>query len=387
MRTNENVLRIWESLRSNHLEILGTWTPGELIYRETMYDYQADLANGLNVRQASRIGMAKAILTTKADTIELNEPLMVRAWPSLVVQVAAIRIARRALRRDFRVVTYAIENHPPNQTVGSFLGISAKSVPVMLLVRTVLRFITGPVDAVAFGSGAAEDNYSAFVRWHQRTEQLTVLELPAPCTCTSATGTALEDSNISNDKNGVLFVGEFSDRKGVRKLLDAWESTRRHDTSLTIIGKGPLEKEVVNRAKVRNDIVVKIDPTRSEIHQMLWDARVVVLLSRRERRWREQLGLPIAEGLSHGCSIVSTDATGYSSWLRHHNHEIVSEDASPNDVANAIETSILKSDSAKTLATLPTTDIRKEVDTWLHQTRLRAVTELADPLSEPPTRR
>ena len=52
--------------------------------------------------------------------------------------------------------------------------------------------------------------------------------------------------------------------------------------------------------------------------------------------WREQVGLPIVEGLSYGCTIVTTTETGLAGWLSEHRHRVLPADANEAQLAAAI---------------------------------------------------
>ena len=135
---------------------------------------------------------------------------------------------------------------------------------------------------------------------------------------------------------------------------------------LCLAGKGVLEGDLREAVEGRRDVAFEIDPPRDRIHQLLRSSAVVVLLSQRRPRWREQVGLPIVEGLAHGCRIVSTSETGLASWLADHGHVVLDAAASSDDIANGIARALQESASPVTvLQALPEIDGRIQADEWL----------------------
>jgi glycosyltransferase involved in cell wall biosynthesis len=166
----------------------------------------------------------------------------------------------------------------------------------------------------------------------------------------------------------VAFVGDLAERKGIALLLAAWSSIeeREPDARLTVIGKGDLESVVRNVADQHASIEMLVDPPRHEIHRTLAAAAVLVLLSQRTVTWREQVGLPILEGLAHGCQVVTTSETGIADWLQDHGHDVVGPLASAGDVADVVLTALRRRRSAASaLGDLPARDGRLAADDWL----------------------
>jgi glycosyltransferase involved in cell wall biosynthesis len=54
------------------------------------------------------------------------------------------------------------------------------------------------------------------------------------------------------------------------------------------------------------------------VHELLRTSAVVAMPSVRRPGWREQIGLPLVEGLTHGCRVVTTAETGLADDLRDH---------------------------------------------------------------------
>jgi len=137
---------------------------------------------------------------------------------------------------------------------------------------------------------------------------------------------------------------------------------------LHIIGKGPQLDEVRAWSSRHENVQLTVDPSRARIHEAYRRSESVVLLSQRVGAWREQVGLPIVEGLAHGCRIVTTDETGLADWLDSHGHTVI---AWPNDAEStrrALDRSmrtLLTPDQIR--ASLPRLDQRAAADHWMFQ--------------------
>jgi len=109
-----------------------------------------------------------------------------------------------------------------------------------------------------------------------------------------------------------------------------------------------------------------VDPPRPEIRDILAHSRVLVLPSQPSPTWREQVGLPIVEGLEQGCAIVATTETGLAPWLQEHGHAVVSRDADAAALARAIIGQVDAGDRAASIvASLPPLDGRLAADAWM----------------------
>jgi glycosyltransferase involved in cell wall biosynthesis len=182
--------------------------------------------------------------------------------------------------------------------------------------------------------------------------------LPAACGC----------DGLPAEPDVVLFVGAFQHRKGLPKLLESWpEVVRLRPTArLMLIGQGELVELAQQFTERTESVDLIIDPPRPEIHRQLRRASVLVLLSQPSPSWREQVGLPITEGLAHGCAIVCSSETGLAEWLSAHGHDVLPPDATTSTVADAILGALDRGRSAASvLSDLPTVDGRLSADRWL----------------------
>lgn len=356
------VVRVWREARSSHFELLRGMAPGILLYRKTNYSFDASLAEGLRIRRLGVLRTCVAITNRNVEAVELNEPTMVRAWGELLVYHLVIR-ANRMLRpsRRPRVVLFAIDN-------GDVLGEIARRVPPIAapFAREVARLVIGfqlrTFDRIVFGTSGAHHAYEELgLRTSAEIEVFE--EISNVCQCVNRWNLAKADQ-----PREVLFVGSFEERKGVRQLMAAWDALPQWvggTLRLRLVGTGPLESEVRVWSGAREDVDLEIDPVRSAVHDRYRRARVVVLLSQRQGAWREQVGLPLLEGLAHGCVVVATSETGIAAWLSSHGHEVLQPDADPVTIGAGILRALEVSECMDVLADLPADHVRSRADRWL----------------------
>jgi glycosyltransferase involved in cell wall biosynthesis len=331
--------------------------PARLIFAGTRYDFDRELAQGLELLELSGFRLIWHLLRTPYRVVEVAEPAIVERWPGRVAQIAAVRIRSLVSRRRTRVVTYCIGYADPAEEVATRWHLPP------LLARSVTRFwmrlLVTLIDRMSFGTAGAQQVYASYVG-AERLRGAKVFEaLPAPCSC-------IERSHGEGARGGVAFVGAVVERKGIRQLLAGWEARRDDGTALTLVGKGELVDEVESWATDRPEVTVVVDPPRDQIHDTLRRSSVLVLLSQRSGFWREQIGLPILEGLSHGCEVVATTETGLATWLERHGHQVVDPAASPVEIAAAIDRALAKAPTRNgSFDVLPHDDQRIIADHWM----------------------
>jgi glycosyltransferase involved in cell wall biosynthesis len=172
------------------------------------------------------------------------------------------------------------------------------------------------------------------------------------------------------DERRLVFLGAFDERKGVRQLLEAWPLVGDlvPDPELLLLGKGPLLDWVRDRAGSLRGVSLVIDPQREEIWSALSESRVLYLLSQPAPGWKEQIGLPIVEGLSVGLEVIASSETGIADWLTQNGHRVLGPDASAEAIAHAVAEALQTTrPRAEIVATLPDVDGRLVADRWLHR--------------------
>lgn len=349
--------RLYESVRTAHLERAHQLAPALIIYRERRYDFDTQLAEGLTMVQANPVKAAILLARLGPETVEINEPLMLSSLPGSLLALIGLRIGSLFTGRESTIVSYAIGNENP------FRQMSTNKLRTRLrrkMESVLARLLMHGIDRLAFGTEAAQSLYHDLlpVRTHSMAEKL-IPALPAPCTC---------DASMKPEENRVIYLGDLSHRKGFPALADAWPVLLAHhpNARLTILGKGALE-ELAHSMEVQHPSVeVQIDPERAEIHRQLRRAKVLVLPSQVTATWREQVGLPIVEGLAHGCRIVTTTQTGLSTWLSDHGHSTLEPEIDSEVLAETLRSQLGSPlDKDKVCAVLPDQDGRLAADAWL----------------------
>lgn len=356
--TAHDHVRVYQVLRSAHLERAHAQTPATFLFARRRYDFDPSLAAGLDLVGGSLPARALTVLRSRIRVLEVNEPLQRDGLATTALLVALARLRAFLTRRQLDVVTYAIENRYPFDRVP---GASWKSRLRRTGERRLSCFVAGRIDRIAYGTEAAAELYARTRGRQLRGAQSRIVPaLPAPCDCPAE----------PREAELVLFVGALAARKGVDRLLAAWPAVHaaRPAGRLAVIGIGPLEPLVRTAADTDPSVDLTVDPPRADIHRALRRARVLVLLSQPTADWREQVGLPIVEGLGHGATVVTTTETGLASWLAAHGHVVLAPDASTDAVAAAIEQALAADrPAASVLADLPAVDGRLAADEWLHR--------------------
>lgn len=312
-------VRLYRTVRTAHLERAAALPPATIVHGGRRADFDAALAAGLDLVPAGPWRAARTVVRARPAELEINEPLMRTALPRTALVLAALA----ATRRRPVVATYAIENLDPfTVPVTGWPGRWRRGRD-----RALARFVMRRVDRVVFGTAAAAELYGRVLPPPGSARAVTVPALPAPCGCGEPEPVA----------GSVLFVGSFEERKGLPELLAAWPevAATRPGARLTLVGTGPL-LPLAREAAQHRGVDLVLDPPRAEVHRRQREAAVAVLLSQPRPRWREQVGLPVVEGLAHGCTVVTTDQTGLAGWLTAHGHHVLPADAAPTRVAAAI---------------------------------------------------
>jgi hypothetical protein len=249
------------------------------------------------------------------ELMEVAEPLWLGEWVRAVRYVALARMARAVIpgRRRLTVATYAIENLDVGARV-SFRSLDAHPVlgaVAALLARALLGASLVSLDAIAFGTTGACENYSrAFGRRVARTTHAVLPPRLGECTvCGPAASTGVPREPT------MVFLGTPSERKGFPVLMAAWERCGAVDAGWQLVVADPSGEPA---PPVPPGVSILSAPARHAVHELLRTSAVVAMPSVRLRRWREQIGLPLVEGLAHGCRVVTTSETGLAEDLVGH---------------------------------------------------------------------
>jgi len=361
-------VRLYKTVRTAHLERAHQLAPAALVYRVRRYDFDDSLAEGLELVEAGAWSAAKLIAGSRIRALEINEPLWREIMPGAVLAVAATAFRRRGTPRPI-VVTYIIGNTDPFE--GTPTGWSPRALRARVrarIDRALGRYLWNRLDRIVYGTPDARDNYRKILGAPRRAQERLIVSLPA----------RPDDVPTGARPARVVFLGAFVERKGFDLVLDAWPlvCTARPDAQLLIMGKGPLEDRARDLAARDDAVELLVDPSRDTIRARLATCRVLALPSQRTPTWREQVGLPIVEGLEQGCRIVTTTEGGLAPWLAENGHSVIAAPSTSQDVASAIIAQLdAGDDPTVVLDTLPERDGRLEADDWLMKPTLAGIDE------------
>ena len=344
--------RLYRTLRSAHLERAHELPPAAILFRIKRYDFHEELARGLVVVQAHPLRAAWLLARSPVTTLEIGEPLMLSGVWASALAIGALRLRTLLGGHRSTIVSYALENADPFER-----PLRARPRLRRRINGVAARFVWQQTDRVVFGTDAARVTYRTALP--ERAKDLVsavIPALPAPCPCTTVDGF---------DAHRVVFLGAFVPRKGLPNLLAAWPLVTAvlPQARLTLMGKGALESRARQAAAMDPTIDLIVDPPRSEIHRQLRRARVLALPSQPTPTWREQVGLPIVEGLAHGCAIVTTTETGLATWLEEHGHDVVRPGCTEQQLADAVVHALRAPRPPS--SDLPPVDGRLAADAWL----------------------
>lgn len=350
-----------------HLERLATFEPGDFLYYKPMYDFDDVLARSLP--RVSRVGFAKVlwrVFSKRYSMLELAEPYTPSALPQNLAIVCVSRLSWLfpSRRPTTRLVTYAIENADLAEKLSAQTHLPRAITG--LVVRTLVGFCFSRFSRIAFGTAAAMDNYRALLG-RRRFERV-----PPERTLIWGLPTARPSLSPRADSRHVVFLGALDSRKGVSNLMAAWDDIEANvaGAQLTIVGKGPLENEVAGWAADRSAVTLLVDPPRSSIRDVLAHGSVLFLLSQPSPLWKEQIGLPILEGLEYGLEIVSSNETGIADWLAAHGHRVIDPKSPLRDVVESVSDALVYGRSQVDVAAdLPPEDGRLTADRWIYRGR------------------
>jgi glycosyltransferase involved in cell wall biosynthesis len=221
------------------------------------------------------------LLTAPFDLVEVDQiPIL----PLLVVKMVCL------IRRKPMVATW-------HEVWGkdywqSYLG--RLGTVAALVERLVLRL---PDQVIAVSEGTAE-----------RVRHVSGRRMPVVVGYNGIDPDEIFEAPVENPGTDLLFVGRLLHHKGVDGLIDAVAELSRRGTllSLTIVGKGPEDTELRQRAaahKLTSQITFTGElPAHAEVIGRMKSARLMVFPTR-----REGFGLAAVEAMACGTPVITTD--------------------------------------------------------------------------------
>ncbi|MGN7200867.1 glycosyltransferase [Arthrobacter sp. SAFR-044] len=326
-----DAIRFTPEIRSAYIERFEDGPDVLTLYGKALYlDRSVLESSGKTYIPMTVLATCAFILKSGPRYVEVPEPLWTRKMLHTFLLLVCAHVAGALRFRRTMTSTYCIENEDAGriarvpEVIPRKLRVAVLRTPLCLFGLLIRRWI--------FGTAASRETYEAvlgpFWGYVDRRSEL-VWPLPSACECSKLP---------SKDPSRVLFLGALTTRKGIFELLAGWDELdiRGSSLNLSIMGGGDLEHLVQDWAKGKPNVKVTISPARAQIHEELRQAGVLVLLSKPERYWREQIGLPLLEGLAHGCRVVTTAQTGIASWLADNGHCVVNDAGNPAEVASAL---------------------------------------------------
>jgi glycosyltransferase involved in cell wall biosynthesis len=347
------VLRVLPEARSAHFERSRPAPDRVTIYVSRYRDLDPS-SMWPGTRQVSTASAWLWAFRRRWDVVQLPEPLWLRALPLTFSVGLAVRLSDLVFRRKTWIGTYAMEN---NDSSALLRGIPGGAHGVLF---GIVRLLCGLIfDRVALASAAANECYVDLRLLPRKATTAQFQDLPQQCLAESA-----------EKVRRVTFMGVLEPRKGVPDLLAAWTKSGlgADGWTLALAGAGPLADDVARAAAADASVTALGMIDRSEMHELMASSSVVVLPSRRDGRWREQIGLPIVEGLAHGCHVVATPDTGLREWLRSHGHHVLPEQFTVADLATALCVATRNPlDPGAVRAALPALDCRIRAENWMRE--------------------
>jgi len=350
----------WPELRSKHLSLTSLRAGSLFLVQQYKFDFDP-LAIPPNA-QIKSAGLWKSIFLifrARPEVVEIPEPLYYRYLLKTVLLVFATNVLATFRKNPPKFVTFCIEN--------GFRGLKPKRlfyIPEFIWLATVtplVLYLVKKLDKVAFGSESAEITLSTWLPQQQKLDLVsksrTFTQLPSKCDC---------NPELVKVKDSVLFLGELSARKGMPQLIEAWEEHSKEfpKSTLTLAGVGPLENKVIELASRNKNVNYLGKVNRENVHRLLRVSQLVVLPSRRFGTWREQIGLPLGEGLSHLCSVIAPEDSGLAPFLAENSQQVLAWDYSVEDLVAALRTATVNPVFVSALK-LPTRDQRDVAEEWL----------------------
>lgn len=106
----------------------------------------------------------------------------------------------------------------------------------------------------------------------------------------------------------LLYVGEVSEKKGIKVLINLMKQLPDSKVSLTIVGNGPLVSQIKAVAENINYLGPVYD--REKLAKVMAEHDVLMLLSQKTKTWEELFGIVLVETIAAGCSVIASNHIG-----------------------------------------------------------------------------
>lgn len=145
------------------------------------------------------------------------------------------------------------------------------------------------------------------------------------------------------EKKVVLFVGRLAEKKGVTYLIEAMKKV---DAKLVIVGKGPLEQELMKQAEGLEDKVTFLGAkTHEELKFIYASADLFVAPSVTSKDGdQEGFGLVIIEAMASGLPVCASRSGGIVDIVKQGHNGLLSEERDVEQLADNINNILLNKD-------------------------------------------
>ncbi|MFN8358256.1 MAG: glycosyltransferase family 4 protein [Spirosomataceae bacterium] len=128
----------------------------------------------------------------------------------------------------------------------------------------------------------------------------------------------------------LVFVGQFSLRKGALYLLEAFKNFKHPNKELVVLGHVPIElKTLISQIGYNHVRFVGMVP-RSKVKEYMSSSHALVLPS-----IEEGLALVQVQALACGCPVIATPNTGSETLFQHAKHGLIIESKSSKALTDA----------------------------------------------------
>ncbi len=149
----------------------------------------------------------------------------------------------------------------------------------------------------------------------------------------------VESSTFSQDF-GILYVGELSEKKGIKLLPQILEKLSDLSVNISFIGDGSLRDFVNESAAFSNQNVYGRVTDRDKIAQIYSQHQVLIVPSLKTKKWEELFGMVIIEAMAVGLPVVASDHVGPRSLIEHGCNGFLVSEGVVDDYARYVRTLI-----------------------------------------------
>ena len=153
----------------------------------------------------------------------------------------------------------------------------------------------------------------------------------------------VENMFNQGSKKVILFVGRLAEKKGVKYLIDAMKDI---DALLVIVGGGPLEQQLKERANIYSDKILFLgSKTHEELKVIYASADVFVAPSVTASDGdQEGFGLVILEAMASSLPIVANNSGGITDLIKDGQNGLLAEEKNVSSLSEKIN-KLLSNDS------------------------------------------